>query len=105
MYFVAERQYQTERNPADAGCKARTIMTGWLLPTGGRQMAIGSPHIFLSDCDGLGARTAAALAALHVGGRTFWILEEHGYEDIEYMVIEITGAVVRRSLAVNGGSC
>jgi hypothetical protein len=105
MYFVAEKQYQTERNRADAGCKARTIMTGWLIATAGRQMAISSPRIFLSDCDGKAVRVATALAALHVGSRVFWILEENGYEDIEYMVIEITAAGVRRHLAVNGGSC
>jgi hypothetical protein len=105
MYFVAEKQYQTGRNSSDAGCKARTIMTGWLIATGGGQMAIRSPQIFLSNCDGLAARVAEALAVLHVGGRTFWILEEHGYEDTEYMVVEITGAGIRRHVAVNGGSC
>jgi hypothetical protein len=102
MYFVAEKP---ELNPSDAGCKARTIMTGWLIATGGGEMAISSPPIFRSDCDGVAVRVAAALAVLHVDGHVFWILEENGYEDIEYMVIEITGVVVRHSLVVNGGGC
>ena len=105
MYFVAEKQYQKELNPFDAGCKARTIMTGWLIAAGGAELAISSPQIFLSDCDGVEVRTAVAMAVLHLEQRVFWVLEETGYEDTEYLLVEVTPSGVRRHLAVNGGAC
>ena len=105
IYFVAEREYHTELNASDVGCKARTTMTGWLIRTGDAQPAISASQIFLTDCDGVEVRTASALAVLRLAGRVFWVLEESGYEDTEYLLVEITASGIRRRLAVNGGAC
>ena len=89
MYFVAEKKYRTARFPQDPGCAALTIMTGWLVPTDAGALTLRDPKVFLTDCDAKGVRTALPLAALHVSGQLFWVLQEHGYEDETYVIAEI----------------
>jgi hypothetical protein len=45
------------------------------------------------------------LAAVHVQGQLFWILQERGYEDETYVVVDIRPAGVRHVIDVNGGGC
>ncbi|HEU4689378.1 MAG TPA: hypothetical protein VFS23_13480 [Vicinamibacterales bacterium] len=105
MYFVAEKAYKNGRPQAGTGCPDRTVLTGWLLPDRTGQLSLKDHDIFFTDCDGKGIRTAQALAALHVSDRSFWILQEHGYEDETFVVVEITADGVHRQREAAGGGC
>ncbi len=89
----------------DPGCKARTIVTGWLVPTGTGTLALRNPNAFLTECDGKEVRRALPLAAFRVSGRVFWVIQEHGYEDETYGIAEIGPSGVRYPIMVNGGGC
>jgi len=103
MYFVAAREYGTGRSSAD--CPDMTLMTGWLLPSGKAALAMSEVTAFVTDCDGKPVRLATPLGSLRVAGRVFWVLQEHGYEDVIYAIAEVTASSVESRLRVNGGGC
>lgn len=105
MYFVAEKNYRTDRSPQDRGCKARTIMTGWLVRTDAGTMVLRDPRVFLTDCDAVTVRRAVPLAALRVSNQVFWVLQEHAYESETYVIAEIGPAEVHYPIRVAGGGC
>jgi hypothetical protein len=45
------------------------------------------------------------LAAVHVDGRRFWVLQELGYQSETWVIAEVQPAAVRYVLEVNGGGC
>ena len=51
------------------------------------------------------ARAGEPLAAIHLGDRLFWILQEHGWEDESYIVAEIAARGIYYRVSVNGGGC
>ena len=104
MYFVAEKTYKTARTD-DPGCPHLSVMIGWLVKDDVGQVSLKEHHIFITDCDRKGIRTAEALAAVRVSGRVFWVLQEHGYEDETYVVVEITADGVHRMREADGGGC
>jgi hypothetical protein len=61
--------------------------------------------MFLTDCDEKTSRSAWPLAAVHVGDRTFWVLQEHGYESEVYAIEEIGAADTRRLVQRDAGGC
>jgi hypothetical protein len=105
LYFVAEKKYRTPSSPQDPSCERITVMTGWLVPTGGGGLTLRDGKVFLSDCDEKEVRTALPLAAVRVASRVFWVLQEHGYEDETYLIAEIGPTGVRYPIEVNGGGC
>lgn len=105
LYFVAEKKYRTARFPQDAQCSASTMMTGWLVPKDDGTFTLLDPKVFLTDCDAKEARTGVPLAAFRVSGQLFWVLQEHGYEDEAYLIVEIRASEVRYPIHVNGGGC
>lgn len=105
LYFIAEKKYRTPRYPQDPECTVRTIMTGWLMRTDAGTLIVRDPKVFLTDCDAKEVRTAWPFAALHVSGKLFWVLQEHGYEDESYAIAEIRPTEVRYLINVNGGGC
>jgi hypothetical protein len=105
LYFIAEKKYRTARYPQDPECTVRTIMTGWLMGTDAGASIVRNPKVFLTDCDAKEVRTAWPVAALHVSGKLFWVLQEHGYEDESYVIAEIRPCEVRYLITVSGGGC
>jgi hypothetical protein len=105
MYFVAEKVYKTPRAPDDSRCPRASVLTGWLVTDAVGQVSLRQPHIFITDCDRKGIRTAQALAAVRVAGRSYWVLQEHGYEDETFVVVEITADGVHRMREAGGGGC
>ena len=81
------------------------MMTGWLVPGDAGTSILRDPRVFLTDCDAKEARTALPLAALHVSGQLFWVLEEHGYEDETYVIAEVGPSGVRYLITADGGGC
>ena len=81
------------------------MMTGWLVPTDDGTFKLLDPKVFLTDCDAKEARNGVPLAAFRVSGRSFWVLQEHGYEDETYLIVDIRASAVRYPIEVNGGGC
>jgi hypothetical protein len=105
LYFVAEKKYRAEPSPQDPGCFARTIVTGWLVPTDAGRLTLHDPNVFLTNCDGKYVRTAVPLAVFRVSGRLFWALHELGYEGEAYGIAEIGPSGVRYPITAEGGGC
>jgi hypothetical protein len=109
LYFVAERTYATGPFVAEVPCPWRTVMSGWLAPAGGGGLALLDPRVFVTSCGhGKDAGKFAPLyplGALRVGRRSFWVVQEHGWEDETYVILEVGPAEVRRAFAVAGGGC
>jgi hypothetical protein len=105
LYFVAEKKYRTARSPHDAQCSAKTMMTGWLVPTDDGAFTLLDPRVFLTDCDAKDVRTGVPLAAFRVSGQLFWVLQEHGYEDETYLIVDIRASEIRYPIDVDGGGC
>jgi hypothetical protein len=80
-------------------------MTGWLMPAATGAYAVLSPKVFLTDCDLKEARTALPLGTFRVSRQMFWVLQEHGYEDESYLIVEIRPSEIRYAVDVNGGGC
>lgn len=105
LYFEAERSYPTGPFFGDRTCPSRTIMTGWLGQAGAGALTLLDPRVFVTDCDLKEPRIGLPLAALRVANRSFWILQEHGYEDETYHVVEVGSSEVREAIKVDGGGC
>jgi hypothetical protein len=105
MYFVSEKKYRTPFSTQEPGCTVVTVMTGWLTPTAAGSLTLLDPRVFVTDCDRKEARTAFPLAAVHVQDRLFWVLQERGYEDETYVIVDIRRADVRHVIDANGGGC
>lgn len=105
LYFVAEKKYRAARFPRDPKCNALTRMTGWLVPTDDGTFTLLGPKVFLTDCDLKETRTGVPFAALRVSGQSFWVLQDHGYEDETYLIVEIRASEIRYPIEVNGGGC
>jgi hypothetical protein len=105
VYFVAERAYPTGPFFADTTCPSRTVMSGWLAPGSGGSLTLLDPKVFVTDCDGKEIVTTSPLGALQVGKRSFWVVQEHGWEDETYTILEVGPAEVRRAFEVDGGGC
>ena len=106
MYFVAEKKYRTARSPQDTQCTAVTIMTGWLVPTDDEHpYTVLDPKVFLTDCDAKEVRMAVPLGAFRVSNQLYWVIQEHGYEDESYLIVELRQSGIRYPIEVNGGGC
>jgi hypothetical protein len=102
MYLVAEKP----RPPSDVGdCPAVTLMTGWLVAGGTGRQVIAADRTVDTDCDYKEARIGFPLGILQVAERSFWVLQDHGYEDERYQLIEVGDGGVHTVLEVEGGGC
>jgi len=104
MYVVARRAYRTSRYPGQRQCGAVSVLTSWLVRDADTYRLV-APRMFLTDCDEKTARSAWPLAAVHVGDRAFWVLQEHGYESEVYAIEEIGAADTRRLVQRDAGGC
>jgi hypothetical protein len=105
LHFVAEKKYRTPRFLQDPQCGALTIMTGWLGQTNASTFTLIDSNIYVSDCDATNARRARPLAVFRVSDQLFWVLQEHGYEDETYLIVEIDESKVRFQIDVSAGGC
>lgn len=105
IYFVAEKQYRSARDPHDPGCGAATIIAGWLVLTQTGTWAVWDPKVFLTDCDEKDASTGWPMASLEVSGRLFWVLQQHGWEDEHYIVVEIGRSAIESEIDFRAGGC
>lgn len=106
LYFVAERTFATGPFVAEVPCPWRTEMSGWLAPAGGGGLALLDPRVLVTSCGhGKDGVSLYPLGALRLGTRSFWVVQEHGWEDETYVILEVGPAEVKRAFAVAGGGC
>jgi len=103
VYFVAERRFRTSI-PGGFDERPVTRVTGWLLPEAG-SFRLVSPTVFLFPWHETVADSSLPMASLRVGGKIFWVVEVHGYEDERYTIAELSSTGARNALIVKGGGC
>ena len=59
----------------------------------------------IDDASRKGTTLVTPLGAVTIGGRTFVVITEHGYEDERYVIFDAGGSALRRLLATEGGGC
>jgi hypothetical protein len=94
-YFAVEKKY--------AGCNI-SLFQGWLevdAQLGGEGML--DSHLSLTDCDMKGPTFTTPLGFMKLKDRTFLFVEEHGWEDESYTILELNHAGLRRVLETFGG--
>lgn len=100
LYFVAKKNYRP-----NVDCGVVSVMTGWLVPSGAAAYTLVDPKITVGDCDMKNATLGHPWASIHVSSRVFWILQEHDYEDEQYVIADVGPAEVRYPVRFNAGGC
>lgn len=93
FYVSAERRYSKPDHPS---CFGSSLLYTWVLGRG-KKLELLDPRFFVTDCDYREVRWLDPLGVLEVGGRTFVLVEEYGWEQTERYVLELTAAGLRRS--------
>ena len=106
-YFVAERRYPKPRGAEDEACESVSAMTGMLMQAGpGAAPLLVERQFALSDCDGKERGSSGLpLGLVREGKREFLIMEEHGYANEGYTIMEVLDKTFRRLREVTGGGC
>ena len=103
--FGAERRYPKPRGADDPGCESLSAFAG-ILSQDGRRLRFVERQFALSDCDATEVTYSLPLGLIRDGGREFLILQEQGYEDESYTILELRrGGLLRRLRRVEGGGC
>jgi hypothetical protein len=103
--FQAERRYAKPRGSHDPGCESLSAFAGILLQESHR-IRLVERQFALSDCDAKEVTYSLPLGLIRDGGRDFLILQEQGYEDESYTILELLrGGLLRRLRRVEGGGC
>jgi hypothetical protein len=103
--FEAERRYPKPRGAADPGCENLSAFAG-MLSQDGRRLRFVERQFALSDCDAKEVTYSLPLGLIRDSGREFLILQEQGYEDESYTILELRrSGLLRRLRRVEGGGC
>jgi hypothetical protein len=100
-YFQARKEYGLPRSSSSGQV---SLFSGWASVEsrpGGQQGIILSEMVF-TDTDMKGPITSRPLGILKLDGRTFIFVEEHGWEDESYVILELNGGI-HRLLETFGG--
>lgn len=105
-YFEAERRYPKPRGAPDANCEHVSALNGMLLQTNRGAPRLVEHQFWLSDCDGKESGRGVPLGLIRDNRREFLIMQEHGYEDENYAIMELlSGGTLRRLRRIGGGGC
>jgi hypothetical protein len=103
--FEAERRYPKPRGADDEACENLSAFAGLLLQEAHRLRFI-EQQFALSDCDAKEITYSLPLGLIRDGGREFLILQEHGYEDESYTILELLrSGLLRRLRRIEVGGC
>ncbi len=103
-YFKAKKEYEMPRLDGHSSSGHVSLFSGWATVEarqGGSSGIILSEIVF-TDTDMKGPTTSLPLGILKLSGRTFIFVEEHGWEDESYLVLELNGGI-HRLLETFGG--
>lgn len=100
-YFQARKEYEIPRLASSGHV---SLFSGWasVEASQGGQLGLIRSEIVFTDTDMKGSTTSLPLGILKLSGRTFIFVEEHGWEDESYVVLELNGGI-HRLLETFGG--
>jgi hypothetical protein len=100
-YFDARKEYEI---PHLSSSGPVSLFSGWasVETRAGGQMGFILSEIVFTDTDMKGPLTSRPLGILKLSGRTFIFMEEHGWEDESYVILELNGGI-HRLLETRGG--
>lgn len=100
-YFQATKKYAI---PRFASSGHVSLFRGWASVAARQEGQLGVilSEIVFTDTDMKGPTTSLPLGILKVTGRTFIFVEEHGWEDESYVILELNGGI-HRLLETFGG--
>jgi hypothetical protein len=100
-YFRARKEYKLPRSASSGHV---SLFSGWasVETRQGGQMGLILGEIVFTDTDMKGPTTSLPLGILKLSGRSFIFVEEHGWEDESYVVLELNGGI-HRLLETFGG--
>lgn len=101
-FFEASRRLGTKPSGVDPGCDEIAVVQGWYRTAPFTLLQVSG---LLTDCDAKQLRSSAPLLMVDVGGRSFVVVREHGYEDESFAVFEVHGDELKPVLKVRGGGC
>jgi hypothetical protein len=102
--FEASRRLGTKPSQDDPNCEEIVVVQGWYKSSADTFTLLQVSGL-LTDCDFKEFRSSTPLVLIEVGGRSFVVLREHGYEDESFAVVEIRGDELQEALKVPGGGC
>jgi hypothetical protein len=102
--FEASRPLGTKPNEADAECLETTVVQGWFKTTADGPTLLQISGV-LTDCDAKELRNVQPSILIEIGGHTFVVAREHGYEDESFSVFELRAHEVTQVLKMPGGGC
>ncbi len=100
-YFEAKKEYAIPRLSSSGPV---SLYSGWagVEARQGGQLGLIRSEIVFTDTDMKGPTTSRPLGILKLSGRTFLFVEEHGWEDESYVILELNGGI-HRLLETSGG--
>lgn len=100
-YFKAKKEYEIPRLASSGHV---SLFSGWATVEArqGGSLGIILSEIVFTDTDMKGPTTSLPLGILKLSGRMFIFVEEHGWEDESYLVLELNGGI-HRLLETLGG--
>jgi hypothetical protein len=100
-YFQATKKYEIPRLASSGHV---SLFSGWASVAAREEGQLGVilSEIVFTDTDMKGPTTSLPLGVLKVSGRTFIFVEEHGWENESYVILELNGGI-HRLLETFGG--
>ena len=100
-YFQATKKYEIPRLASSGHV---SLFSGWATVAARQEGQLGVivSEIVFTDTDMKGPTTSLPLGVLKIGGRTFIFVEEHGWENESYVILELNGGI-HRLLETFGG--
>lgn len=101
LYYIEMQRSYGEPN---TGCGAITAYNGWFRKDAGTLTPI-TTRIVITNCDMKETDRIKPDLILSIGGNTYVISENYGYESEAYSVDLLTGSELRNVVRRNGGGC
>lgn len=95
FHATASREYPPP--PRDEACSGHSVLNTWVRDESG-QLSASDGRLAIDNCDQKSMTFETPLISLSVGGRTFVIVDEVGYEWGAYNILEWTGGGFKLSL-------
>ncbi|MCP9496453.1 MAG: hypothetical protein MSG64_18580 [Pyrinomonadaceae bacterium MAG19_C2-C3] len=104
--FGVKKSYARPPASSDAGCADVAEFQGWAFRGRDGELSLldGELAFNLTDCDGKTAgRSVTPFGTIRLDNQTFLIVEEHGWEDESYTILELKDSAILRTLETHGG--
>ncbi|MCI0336202.1 MAG: hypothetical protein L0226_01380 [Acidobacteria bacterium] len=106
IYFLeARKEYKKPGSSYDPSCNNISFFKGWILQNKRGDLKLIDKQFIFTDCDMKVAEVTKLLGILPIRDRIYIIIEDHGYEDESYSILELNGTRIKRAIKIYGGAC